>query len=62
MFLDGAKEGDSLMLKPDASWKTVSLDSKRSRACAVTFSVNKVAFIGGRKSGSNENLVHQSRL
>ena len=57
-FFDGDNEGDSLMLQPDATWNVANwATKKRSRACAVSYSFNKVALIGGREGNSGPKLV-----
>ena len=52
LFLTGAKNEDgmpSMMLQPDGNWSIIAnLPTKRSRACAVSYTTNKVALIGGR--------------
>ena len=53
LFIDGNKGGKSLILQPDGTWDNGFFpspkDNKRSRACAVSYSPNKVAIIGGSR-------------
>ena len=52
LFIDGNKYGKSLILQPDGTWDSGFFPSpknnKRSRACAVSYTSNKVAIIGGQ--------------